>query len=37
VALQRDFFYDPGTHGADWDAVRRRYEPLCRTCGTAPT
>jgi tricorn protease len=25
---QRDFFYDPGTHGADWDAVRRRYEPL---------
>jgi tricorn protease len=24
----RDFFYDPGTHGADWDAVRRRYEPL---------
>jgi tricorn protease len=25
---QRDFFYDPGTHGADWDAVRARYEPL---------
>jgi tricorn protease len=25
---QRDFFYDPNTHGADWDAVRRRYEPL---------
>jgi tricorn protease len=25
---QRDFFYDPGTHGADWDAVRRRYAPL---------
>jgi tricorn protease len=25
---QRDFFYDPGTHGADWDAVRERYEPL---------
>lgn len=25
---QRDFFYDPGTHGADWEAVRRRYEPL---------
>jgi tricorn protease len=19
---QRDFFYDPGTHGADWDAVK---------------
>jgi tricorn protease len=25
---QRDFFYDPNTHGADWDAVRARYEPL---------
>ena len=25
---QKDFFYDPNTHGADWDAVRRRYEPL---------
>jgi tricorn protease len=24
----RDFFYDPNTHGADWAAVRRRYEPL---------
>jgi tricorn protease len=24
----RDFFYDPNTHGAEWDAVRRRYEPL---------
>jgi tricorn protease len=25
---QRDFFYDPTTHGADWDAVWDRYEPL---------
>jgi tricorn protease len=25
---QRDFFYDPNTHGADWDAVHARYEPL---------
>lgn len=25
---QRDFFYDPNTHGADWAAVRERYEPL---------
>jgi len=25
---QRDFFYDPGMHGNDWDAVWRRYEPL---------
>ncbi len=23
-----DFFYDPDIHGADWDAVRQRYEPL---------
>jgi tricorn protease len=28
VALPADFFYDPDTHGNDWDAVRRRYEPL---------
>jgi tricorn protease len=25
---QRDFLYDPGTHGADWEAVWERYEPL---------
>jgi len=25
---ERDFFYDPGMHGNDWNAVRRRYEPL---------
>jgi tricorn protease len=25
---QRDFFYDPGMHGRDWDAVRERYAPL---------
>lgn len=24
----RDFFYDPNLHGVDWDAMRRRYEPL---------
>jgi len=24
----RDFFYDPGYHGANWDAVRAEYEPL---------
>jgi tricorn protease len=24
----RDFFYDPGLHGVDWDAVRKKYEPL---------
>lgn len=25
---QRDYLYDPNTHGADWDAVWARYEPL---------
>ncbi len=24
----RDFFYDPGFHGANWDSVRAEYEPL---------
>jgi tricorn protease len=24
----RDFFYDPGMHGLDWPAARRKYEPL---------
>lgn len=26
--LQRDFFYDPGLHGVDWDAMRERYGKL---------
>ncbi|MEO8361434.1 MAG: PDZ domain-containing protein [Vicinamibacteria bacterium] len=25
---ERDFFYDPDLHGADWNAVRARYAPL---------
>jgi tricorn protease len=24
----RDFFYDPGMHGVDWVAMRKKYEPL---------
>jgi tricorn protease len=24
----RDFFYDPNMHGVDWQAERKRYEPL---------
>jgi len=24
--VARDFFYDPNMHGADWNAVRRKYE-----------
>lgn len=26
--LERDYFYDPGTHGVDWDAALARYLPL---------
>ncbi len=26
--LERDYFYDPGMHGLDWDAVLARYLPL---------
>jgi tricorn protease len=26
--MERDFFYAPNLHGADWTAVRTRYEPL---------
>ncbi len=26
--MERDFFYDPGLHGADWTAVHARYAPL---------
>ena len=26
--MERDFFYAPNTHGADWPAVRERYRPL---------
>ncbi|MGD2216503.1 MAG: PDZ domain-containing protein [Gemmatimonadales bacterium] len=26
--LERDFFYDPGMHGVDWNAMRQRYGRL---------
>jgi len=26
--MERDYFYDPGMHGNDWNAVRDRYLPL---------
>jgi tricorn protease len=26
--IQREFFYDPGMHGADWQAVYAKYSPL---------
>src|SRR5947208_1594977 len=26
--INRDFFYDPNMHGADWKAVKAKYEPF---------
>jgi tricorn protease len=26
--LERDYFYDPGMHGVDWDAVLKKFGPL---------
>ncbi|HSR52716.1 MAG TPA: S41 family peptidase [Acidobacteriota bacterium] len=26
--MERDYFYDPGMHGLDWDAMRDKYMPL---------
>ena len=26
--ILRDWFYDPGMHGQDWNAIRAQYEPL---------
>src|SRR5690606_9640564 len=26
--ILRDWFYDPGMHGLDWQAMRAKYEPL---------
>lgn len=33
-AGQRDGFYDPKFHGADWNAVRKTYAPLIEACRT---
>ena len=30
--LQRDFFYDAGMHGVDWDAMKRRYGAMIEDC-----
>ncbi|MCB2155114.1 PDZ domain-containing protein [bacterium] len=32
--LYRDFFYDPGMHGVDWDGVYKQYEPMLADCVT---
>nr|WP_298995695.1 S41 family peptidase [uncultured Allomuricauda sp.] len=26
--VNRDYFYDPGMHGADWNAMKAKYEPF---------
>ena len=26
--INRDYFYDPGMHGADWDAMKIKYKPF---------
>lgn len=30
--INRDFFYDPGMHGADWEAVKTKYEAFLPHC-----
>jgi len=32
--LERDYFYDPGMHGLDWDAVKDKYLPLVKRITT---
>ncbi|TVQ32548.1 MAG: peptidase S41 [Phycisphaeraceae bacterium] len=32
--IQRDFFYDAGLHGVDWEAMRDRYEPMLESCAS---
>lgn len=32
--INRDCFYDPGMHGADWAAMKARYAPLVTHCAT---
>ncbi len=31
--IQRDWFYDQGMHGVDWQAVFDKYRPLVASCG----
>lgn len=30
--VNRDFFYDPHMHGADWPAIEKKYEPFIKDC-----
>ena len=31
--IQREFFYDANMHGADWDAIYKKYLPLAQAAG----
>lgn len=32
--INRDYFYDPGHHGVDWEGVREKYEPFLAHAAT---
>lgn len=32
--IERDFFYDPGMHGVDWERVRAKYEAMLPDCAS---
>ncbi len=32
--INRDYFYDPGMHGADWPAMKAKYQPFVEHCVT---
>ncbi|GHA27233.1 tricorn protease [Salinimicrobium marinum] len=32
--VNRDYFYDPGMHGVDWDAIKEKYEPFLADVST---
>ena len=31
--IERDFFYDPATHGANWPAIKQKYKPFLAHVG----
>ncbi|MGB5943169.1 MAG: PDZ domain-containing protein [Leeuwenhoekiella sp.] len=32
--VNRDYFYDPGMHGVDWEAMKAKYRPLLKDVAT---
>lgn len=32
--VNRDYFYDPGMHGVDWNAMKTKYQPLIAAANT---